>query len=70
MALAETATARQVEFVKCEDAVSNGKMLANASSSYEDTSYWVHNRKYYRLKISSLNLFNLNFVCEELSISK
>lgn len=34
MALAETATARQVEFVKCEDAVSNGKMLGNASSSY------------------------------------
>lgn len=67
---ADTASVSQVDFSKCETAINHGTKIGNTSSSYEDISYWSHQNAFYRLKISSLNLFNVQFVCEELSLSR
>lgn len=55
-----------VDFSLCEQAIKNGRQLANTSSSYENASYWFDGDRYFRLKISSLNMFSVKFSCEEL----
>jgi len=59
-----------VDFSLCEQAIKNGKQLANTSSSYEDVSYWIDGDRYFRLKISSLNMFSVKFSCDELLSSQ
>ena len=69
-ALAENASVSPVSFARCEQVIKEGVQLANTSSSYEDTSYWIHGDRYFRLRISSVNLFNVTFECDELSLPR
>ena len=58
---------RNVDIALCEQAIKDGNQISNTQKSYQDISYCLFGEKYYRITISTLNLFNVKITCEELS---
>lgn len=59
---------QKADFATCEVAINNGIKISEGVIRNRKASYWVHDDRYFRLTISSLNLFSVELECEEIII--